>query len=59
MFTPLLVNTGNERILFDTGLGVANGGRLPEHLTAAGMHRRTRWMSWSSPTATPITSAAS
>jgi len=36
MFTPLLVNTGSERILFDTGLGVANGGRLAEQLAAAG-----------------------
>jgi glyoxylase-like metal-dependent hydrolase (beta-lactamase superfamily II) len=36
MFTPILVNTGSERILFDTGLGVANGGRLAEQLAAAG-----------------------
>ena len=36
MFTPLLVNTGRERILFDTGLGVANGGRLLKQLAAAG-----------------------
>lgn len=36
MFTPLLVNTGKERILFDTGLGAANGGRLVEQLAAAG-----------------------
>jgi glyoxylase-like metal-dependent hydrolase (beta-lactamase superfamily II) len=36
MFTPLLVNTGSERILFDTGLGAANGGRLVEQLAAAG-----------------------
>lgn len=36
MFTPLLVNTGSQRILFDTGLGAANGGRLVERLAAAG-----------------------
>lgn len=36
MFTPLLVNTGKERILFDTGLGAGNGGRLAERLAAAG-----------------------
>jgi glyoxylase-like metal-dependent hydrolase (beta-lactamase superfamily II) len=36
MFTPLLVNTGSERILFDTGLGKANGGQLAERLAAAG-----------------------
>lgn len=36
MFTPILVNTGSARILFDTGLGMANGGRLVERLAAAG-----------------------
>ncbi|MCA3575342.1 MAG: MBL fold metallo-hydrolase [Aestuariivirga sp.] len=36
MFTPLLVNTGSARILFDTGLGAANGGQLVERLAAAG-----------------------
>ncbi|MFN4141841.1 MBL fold metallo-hydrolase [Aestuariivirga sp.] len=36
MFTPLLVSTGKERILFDTGLGAANGGKLVEQLAAAG-----------------------
>lgn len=36
MFTPLVVNTGNELVLFDTGLGAANGGRLLEHLKTAG-----------------------
>lgn len=36
MFTPLLVNTGSQRILFDTGLGASNGGRLLDQLAAAG-----------------------
>ncbi len=36
MFTPIVVNTGSERILFDTGLGAGNGGRLAERLAAAG-----------------------
>lgn len=39
-FTPVLVDTGSERILFDTGFGAdgrANGlGRLTENLAAAG-----------------------
>lgn len=35
MFTPLLVNTGSTRILFDTGLGAVNGGELVERLAAA------------------------
>jgi glyoxylase-like metal-dependent hydrolase (beta-lactamase superfamily II) len=39
-FAPVLVNTGSEVILFDTGLGQAGraggGGRLLEGLTAAG-----------------------
>lgn len=42
-FAPVLVNTGSEVILFDTGLGEggrANGlGRLAEGLTAAGYKR--------------------
>ncbi|MFN3508768.1 MAG: MBL fold metallo-hydrolase [Allorhizobium sp.] len=42
-FAPVLVNTGSEIILFDTGLGEggrANGlGRLAEGLTAAGYKR--------------------
>lgn len=42
-FAPVLVNTGSEVILFDTGLGEggrANGlGRLSEGLTAAGYKR--------------------
>lgn len=36
MFTPVLVNTGSERILFDTGLGAASGGQLAQRLAAAG-----------------------
>ncbi|MCA1297811.1 MBL fold metallo-hydrolase [Stappia indica] len=34
-FTPVLVNTGRELVLFDTGLGGDNG-TLPAQLTAAG-----------------------
>ena len=45
MFTPLLVNTGSERILFDTGLGVANGGRSRSS-SPRRARRRTRWMWW-------------
>ncbi len=36
MFTPIVVNTGKELVLFDTGLGAANGGQLQERLKAAG-----------------------
>jgi glyoxylase-like metal-dependent hydrolase (beta-lactamase superfamily II) len=36
MFTPLVVNTGKELVLFDTGLGAANGGQLQDRLKAAG-----------------------
>jgi glyoxylase-like metal-dependent hydrolase (beta-lactamase superfamily II) len=38
MFTPVLVNTGNEIVLFDTGLGAAAGGQLLQRLAAAGVH---------------------
>lgn len=37
MFTPVVVNTGKELVLFDTGLGAANGGQLQERLKAAGL----------------------
>ncbi len=37
MFTPIVVNTGRELVLFDTGLGAANGGQLQERLKAAGI----------------------
>lgn len=37
MFTPVVVNTGKELVLFDTGLGAAAGGQLPERLKAAGL----------------------
>ena len=37
MFTPIVVNTGKELVLFDTGLGAANGGQLQERLKAAGI----------------------
>lgn len=36
MFTPIVVNTGKELVLFDTGLGAANGGQLATRLAAAG-----------------------
>lgn len=36
MFTPVVVNTGKELVLFDTGLGTANGGQLAARLAAAG-----------------------
>jgi glyoxylase-like metal-dependent hydrolase (beta-lactamase superfamily II) len=36
-FAPLVVNTGTELILFDTGRGSANGGRLAALLGAAGI----------------------
>ncbi len=36
MFTPLVVNTGKELVLFDTGRGAANGGQLAATLAAAG-----------------------
>ena len=36
MFTPLVVNTGKELVLFDTGLGAKNGGQLLERMKAAG-----------------------
>lgn len=42
-FAPVLVNTGSEVVLFDTGLGAAaraqGGGRLIEGLTAAGYNQ--------------------
>ncbi len=37
MFTPVVVNTGKELVLFDTGLGAAAGGQLPQRLAAAGI----------------------
>lgn len=36
-FTPIVVNTGKELILFDTGRGAANGGQLAALLGAAGI----------------------
>lgn len=36
MFTPLVVNTGKELVLIDTGLGTKNGGQLLERLKLAG-----------------------
>jgi len=36
VFTPLVVNTGKELILFDTGRGGANGGQLAALLGTAG-----------------------
>lgn len=36
MFTPIVVNTGKELVLFDTGLGAANGGQLATRFAAAG-----------------------
>lgn len=36
MFTPLLMNTGKELVLFDTGLGAVNGGKVLQKLTEAG-----------------------
>lgn len=35
-FTPVVVNTGKELVLFDTGRGAANGGQLATTLAAAG-----------------------
>lgn len=35
-FTPVVVNTGKELVLFDTGRGSANGGQLAATLAAAG-----------------------
>ncbi len=44
-FAPVLVNTGSDVVLFDTGLGPAaraqGGGRLIEGLAAAGYTPRT------------------
>jgi glyoxylase-like metal-dependent hydrolase (beta-lactamase superfamily II) len=37
MFTPVVVNTGKELVLFDTGLGAAGGGQLPQRLATAGI----------------------
>jgi len=40
MFTPVVVNTGKELVVFDTGLGAGarpGGGRLAETLKAAGL----------------------
>lgn len=37
MFTPLVVNTGRELVLFDTGLGTTAGGQLAGRLAAAGI----------------------
>ena len=36
MFTPLVVNTGKELVLFDTGLGAKNGGKTLDNLKTAG-----------------------
>lgn len=36
MFTPLLMNTGKELVLFDTGLGLSNGGQVLQKLADAG-----------------------
>jgi glyoxylase-like metal-dependent hydrolase (beta-lactamase superfamily II) len=36
MFTPLLVNTGKELVLIDTGLGAANGGQVMQRIAEAG-----------------------
>lgn len=35
-FTPTIVNTGNELVLFDTGLGVEGGGNIVGALASAG-----------------------
>ena len=35
-FTPIVVNTGKELVLFDTGRGATNGGQLAAQLAAAG-----------------------
>jgi glyoxylase-like metal-dependent hydrolase (beta-lactamase superfamily II) len=36
-FTPIVVNTGKELVLFDTGRGAANGGQLAVQWAAAGI----------------------
>ena len=62
-FTPMVVNTGRQLILFDTGNGAngfvprPHGGWLVDQLAPAGLGPR-RSISWSSRTDIPTISAA-